>query len=35
LPSVYFLNKALPLKAVPCLFNVEVNEKEKEKEKMI
>ena len=33
LPSVYYLNKALPLKAVPCLFDVEVNENEKEKER--
>jgi len=29
------LNKSLPLKAVSCIFNVEVNEKEKDEKKMI
>ena len=33
LPSVYMLNKSLPLKAVSCIFNVEVNEKEKDEKR--
>ena len=33
LPSIYMMNKMLPLKAIYCLFDIPINESEKEKEK--
>ena len=35
LPSVYMLNKSLPLKAVSCIFNVEAKEKDEIKNDII
>ena len=33
LPSIYMMNKMLPLKAIYCLFDIPIDESEKEKEK--